>query len=134
MRLSDFIIGVGQPVAYYPTLARCLGSVKAAIFLCQLLYWTGKEASAEGIYKSVEEITMETGLSYREQQSARKLLTELKILSETYNRLEHRIYYRIDYDVLNQLFEKWIKENEGNGNSPTDKNAVGELTKTQLGN
>jgi|GEM_PF-2812113 len=139
MNLSDFLIDVGRPIAYYPSLARCLGSVKASIFLCQMLYWTGKEKGPDGIYKSSDEIMFETGLSYKEQRGARKILTELKILKEKYNRLEHKMYYSIDTAVLNSIFEEWIKKEKtgqkgDNGNSGKDITVIPELTKGQFGN
>ena len=61
MKISDALRGLGRPVAYYPSLARCLGSIQAAIFLCQLLYWEDKKQNAY-IYKTSEELEEETGL------------------------------------------------------------------------
>ncbi len=37
-----------RPIAYHPQLARAFGSPNVAIFLGQLLYWTGREADPEG--------------------------------------------------------------------------------------
>ena len=37
MRIGEFLADIGRPVAYYPQLARAVGSVNAAIMLCQLL-------------------------------------------------------------------------------------------------
>ena len=43
MKKSALIELLGdRPVAYHPMLAKRLGSVKAALFLSQLLYWHGK--------------------------------------------------------------------------------------------
>jgi hypothetical protein len=106
MRLSEFLTDVGAPVAYYPKLAIALDSVKAAVFLCQLIYWRGKESHSNGwLYKTMEEIRSETGLSQHEQRVARKHLRRLGILHEDYERLNHRQFYRIDLDVLDKFWE-----------------------------
>src|SRR3990172_3614999 len=67
MRLSDFLVGVGRPVAYYPGMARALGDMKESVFVCQMAYWKDKGDDPEGwIYKTAEEIEQETALSYKE--------------------------------------------------------------------
>lgn len=117
MRPSDLVRDFGQPVAYYPGLVKHFGSVNAAVLFCQFFYWTGKEVSELGIYKTTEEIEQETGLSYEEQLTARKKLKRRGVLKETNKRLEHRIYYRIDTDVLDMLLSQ-VPEKSPNGESP----------------
>lgn len=129
MRPSDLAREFGNPVAYYPGLVKHLGSVNAVLMFCQFFYWTGKEQSELGIYKSVEEIQAETGLSYREQATARKQLVDRGILIETHKRLEHRIYYRIDMDKLDALLESAIS---GDAISPTAEPVIPELRKAQF--
>lgn len=120
MRPSDLALDFGNPVAYYPGLVKYLGSVNAVLMFCQFFYLSGKESSSLGIYKSVEEIEMETGLSYREQATARKQLISRGVLIETHKRLEHKIYFRIDADRLDEI----ITENYVN--SPNAQSAIGE--------
>ena len=103
MRPSDLALDFGNPVAYYPGLVKYLGSVNAVLMFCQFFYLSGKESSSLGIYKSVEEIETETGLSYREQVTARKQLASRGVLIETHKRLEHKIYFRIDADRLDEI-------------------------------
>jgi hypothetical protein len=106
MKLTEVLEGVGRPVAYYPGLRQMTGSTTATILLCQLFYWTGKEAKGDGwIYKSSEELTEETGLSYDEQVTARKHLTERGLLEEDYKRLEHKMYFRICIEQINDVWE-----------------------------
>jgi len=130
MHPSELVREMGKPVAYYPGLVKHLGSVNAVLLFCQFFYWTGKETSPEGIYKSVEDIERETGLTYREQATARKQLKSRGLLTETRKRLEHRIYYRVNTDRLDALLHA---ENGNSCNSLTDKCAVREETKVQLG-
>lgn len=114
MRPSDLALDFGNPVAYYPGLVKYLGSVNAVLMFCQFFYLSGKESSSLGIYKSVEEIETETGLSYREQVTARKQLASRGVLIETHKRLEHKIYFRIDADRLDEIIT---------GNSVNSRNA-----------
>jgi hypothetical protein len=101
MKLTDILPEVGRPVAYFPRLRRMAGSVNAALLLCQLIYWTGKEASRDGwIYKTAEEIERETGLTRWEQQTARKLLVDRGLLTERYERRHNRMYFRVCQEQL----------------------------------
>jgi len=105
MAATDYLLDLGHPVAYYPGLVKHLGSVNAVLFFSQIFYWQDKAASELGVYKTVEEIEAETGMTYREQATARKQLVERGVLVETNKRLEHRVYYRIDLDRLNEMLE-----------------------------
>ncbi|MCA8104779.1 hypothetical protein [Burkholderia sp. AU36459] len=105
MAATDYLLDFGHPVAYYPGLVKHLGSVNAVLFFSQIFYWQDKAASELGVYKTVEEIEAETGMTYREQATARKQLVDRGVLVETNKRLEHRVYYRIDLDRLNEMLE-----------------------------
>lgn len=127
--------GVGHPVAYFPKLGGYLDSVTAGVFLCQMIYWHDKATSDLGVYKSSEEITEETGLTYREQATARKKLVSLGLIEETNKRLEHRIYFKFNVDA----FDEWLSGCLGleigerrkriSGNA---ENAIGRTTKTHF--
>lgn len=127
MKLTDFLEDVGRPVAYYPSLALALGGVKQAVLLCQIIYWTGKGSDPEGwIYKTAEELQEETGLSYEEQLGARKVLVRAGVLEEWNQRLIHRMNYRVNKDVLNELWEERF--------SPSGESPFPDLGKTHFGN
>lgn len=107
MKLTDFLIDVGRPVAYYPELTKITGSVNASIFLCQLIYWKGKEADPDGwIYKTRDEILQETGLSRYEQENARTKLKNEGILEEKYTSIPRKLYFRLDLDKINR---RWLE-------------------------
>lgn len=87
---------------YYPSLARLIG-LKESIFLCQLLYWVPKANNGHSdgwIYKSVEEMESETGLSYKEQIRLRKSLVEQGLLEEKYERDSHNLFFKINLEML----------------------------------
>ena len=121
--ITETLEGLGRQVQYFPELARCLGDVKAAIFLGQLLYWWSKR-SGDGIYKTAEEWEEETGLSEKEQRRAREILKRFQILTDEYRRLEHRMHYFLNEEMLDKVWNEF---------SRTDKRDVPELTTGQFG-
>jgi hypothetical protein len=112
MKLGDFLLGVGRPVAYFPAIARIVG-VKECVFLCQLIYWHDK-AEEGWIYKTQEEFTEETGLSRSEQETARRNLKRTGLLEERHERLRHRMFYRVNLDALETI---WNLPNAGKSHS-----------------
>jgi len=132
MSLSASLTNVGHPVAYYPRLARFFGSVNVAILFAQLHYWSQRGESDLGTHKSSEQFSEETGLSYREQVTARKQLREAGFLIETHRRLEHRVYYRLNLEAVDAAFDAWT-EAQTKAHSPNDENAVRENTNPQSG-
>jgi len=129
MSLTSSMADVGRAIAYYPRLSRFFGSVNASIFFSQLHYWQSRTNDELGVFKTAEEWTEETGLSYREQATARKILSEMGVLIEENKRLQHRIYYKLDLDAVDHAFDVWNQRS-----SPNDENAIGEMRFAQSGN
>lgn len=123
------IRGIGQAIAYFPKLGKYLGSVKAAIFLGQLIFWHDKTNNQLGVYKSAEEIQEETGLTYKEQISARKTLVDLGLVTETYKRIEHKLYFKFNVEKFDQWFTEVNMANSQDGISRNDNLSYGEHTK-----
>lgn len=96
---------IGQAVAYYPNLTKKLGNVNASILLSQFIYWHDKTEHPLGVYKTQDEIKAETGLSRKEQETGRKVLRELGLITETYKRTEHKLYFLFHPDVFDEWFE-----------------------------
>lgn len=108
-----------RPVAYHPDIARIVGGVKAAVFLCQLLYWTGKGKRPDGfIWKTQAEMEKETGLSRYEQEGARKKLGALEVLEEKRMGIPAKLHYRVNTSRLLALMETFYKQDCG---KPTNK-------------
>lgn len=97
-----------RPVAYHPILARAIGSVKSAIFLSQLLYWTGRQKDRrEGwIYKTEAEFEEETALTRHEQAGARKLLVDSGILEIERREVPARLFYRLNKRRISELLSQ----------------------------
>lgn len=120
MKLSDFLFNIGRPVAFYPGLAKALGSIKQAVFVCQMAYWKDKGSDPDGwIYKTAEDIETETALTYKEQTTVRAALVEKKALQERYARTEHQMYFRVDWDRVNALWDEHLTK----GHMPNGKMA-----------
>lgn len=134
MKLSETLIDIGRPVAYYPGLKVITNSTTATILLCQLLYWTGKGENKDGsIYKTAEELEIETGLTYEEQLTARRKLAQLGIIEEHYARMEHRLYFKVHTEILNTLWDKASGQNP-DGLGASGQNPDGEMVITQMAN
>ena len=110
MRMSDlFGQRFGRPNVYYPELRHVTGSNNATIFMCKLLFWSDKGSSPDGwIYKTMDEMTVETGLSRREQEGARKLLVERGILYEKFKGIPRKLFFYVDRDKLDELGDEWF--------------------------
>jgi hypothetical protein len=94
----------GHPIAYFPSLARHVGGVDAAVLLCQSLYWTPRTKNQEGwFYKCQADLCAETGLTMKEQQHARTELKTRQLLDEWHDRLNHRLYLRVRLAEYNRL-------------------------------
>ena len=96
---------IGQAVAYYPNLTKKLGNVNASILLSQFIYWHDKTEHSLGVYKTQSEIQTETGLSRKEQETGRKVLRELGLITETYKRTEHKLYFLFHPEAFDEWFE-----------------------------
>lgn len=107
MKLTNYIIELGRPVAYYPKLKRITGSTTATILLCQLLYWSDKTGNKNGwIYKDSYDLEEETGLTYYEQKTARRTLISKGLVREEHQRLNHTFGFKINEDALNEAWEE----------------------------
>ena len=132
MKPSEMLKNTGRVIAYRPNLARLFGGVIAEIFFEQIFYWQDKSDSELGVYKTQEELEIETGLSRKEQETARKLLREKGVLIETHKRLEHRMYYKIDCEKLDELLATLA--NDTNEHSRMPKSDIRECDKVTFVN
>lgn len=111
IRKEAVIAILGSPIAYYTAFARVLGGVEAGILTSQFFYWYGKGHDPDGwIYKTQAEIEEETGLTRRNQETARKKLRDLGVLEERYTGMPAKLYYRLNLDRLFSLMNSWFGE------------------------
>jgi hypothetical protein len=113
MKLTDCLIDLGNSVAYYPKLVEVTGGVLPNLFLCQMYYWLGKQKNPEGwIYKTQAEIEKGTGLTRKQQETARKFLKARGLLQEKYTGCPRRLEFWLDKDALNQRWSAFMNNLE----------------------
>lgn len=109
MKFTDLLQEIGSPIAFYPDLVPLVGSHESAIFLCQVTYWTGKQYNKDGwIYKTQEEWFLETGLTQKQQKTARRLLVERGYIEERKRGIPQRLEYRVMTSALNEVWDIWM--------------------------
>ena len=126
MKPSELLRIIGKPIAYYPQLAKPLGGVNASLLFGHFFYWKDKGCSELGVYRTADEIEVETGLSRDEQRTARRKLRERGVLIETEKRIEHRIYYKLDLDRFDEIISQ-----SGSGDFPI---ADSDIPNPEVGN
>lgn len=90
-----------QIVGYHPELASIVGGVKTAVYLSQLLYLDGRqEARGSWFEVSQELLAGQTGLSPKEQRSARTELVALHLLDTKRIGMPAHLSYRVHVDQL----------------------------------
>ena len=104
-----------QPIAFNKHYVFIGCGINGALMLSQLVYWTARTKDAEGwIYKDHHEWTQETGLTRKEQHTARKTLKELGFISEKKHGVPPRVFFRIERE---NLYKALIEYSESLTNS-----------------
>ncbi|MES5770384.1 DNA-binding protein [Acinetobacter baumannii] len=92
-----------QPIAFNKHYVFLGCGINGALMLSQLVYWTSRTKDSESwIFKTHHEWTQETGLTRREQDTARATLKSLKFISEKKMGVPRRVYYRVEHENLYQ--------------------------------
>ena len=142
MKWSEAYEHSGRTITVPVKLIHAIGP-KEALFIAQLFFWKGKQQDEEGwIYKTKLELEEETGLSRWEQDKCTEDLKKKKILETKYDRLDHRLYYRIHTDTLDAIMEadspsESGKTTFGKAEKPLSgnlENLFPEIRKTSFGN
>jgi hypothetical protein len=90
-----------RPVAFFPALAELGGSIESGLFLSQACYWTPRTHDEDGwFYKTQGEWKIETVLSRRQQEHARRQLTHRGLLEEKLKGVPARLYFRVNWERL----------------------------------
>lgn len=118
---SELLSILGERViAFPPVLVKVTGSINAALFLSQALYWTRIQNGKE-FYKTREEWAAETGMSRSEQETARKALVSLGILQESLRGVPATLHYKVNLEKLSELLQtSWRETCQPVGGKPTN--------------
>jgi hypothetical protein len=91
-------------VGYSPDLARAVGGATTGLFLCQLLFQSDKGHDPNGwVYKSEQEMGKETGLTKREQQTARRKLLSLGVIVIMRGGFRNTYHFKVIWEKLYQV-------------------------------
>jgi hypothetical protein len=91
-------------VGYSPDLARIVGGATTGLFLSQLLFLSDKGANPDGwVYKSEADMGKETGLTKREQQTARRKLLALGVIAIMRGGWKNTYHFKVLWDRLYQV-------------------------------
>jgi hypothetical protein len=91
-------------VGYSPDLARAVGGATTGLFFSQLLFLSDKGANPDGwVYKSEAEMGTETGLTKREQQTARRKLLSLGVIVIMRGGWKNTYHFKVIWEKLYQL-------------------------------
>src|SRR5919112_1213102 len=101
-RVKDLL--PNRTVGYSPDLARAVGGATIGLFLSQLLFLSDKGANPEGwVYKSEAEMGRETGLTKREQQTARRKLLSLGVIAIMRGGWKNTYHFMVIWEKLYQV-------------------------------
>jgi len=92
-----------RPVVFHRIFAKIGGGVTAGLMLSQAWYWSNnKTAKARGgwFYKSQDDWEDETGLTRREQETARRRLKERGLLEEKLAGVPATLHFRVNIERL----------------------------------
>jgi hypothetical protein len=91
-------------VGYSPDLARAVGGATTGLFLSQLLFLSDKGHNPDGwVYKSEAEMGKETGLTKREQQTARRKLLALGVIAIMRGGWKNTYHFNVIWEKLYQV-------------------------------
>jgi hypothetical protein len=91
-------------IGYSPDLARAVGGATIGLFLNQLLFLSDKGHNPDGwVYKSEAEIGKETGLTKREQQTARRKLLSLGVITIMRGGWKNTYHFKVLWERLYQV-------------------------------
>jgi hypothetical protein len=90
-----------RPIAFHRCFVPLTGSVQSALMLSQAVYWSQRTRKGDGwFYKSQKEWEDETGLTRREQDSARRSLKSTGFWEEDLRKVPATMHFRVSVEKL----------------------------------
>ena len=103
-----------RPIAFKPILGRALGGgLNEALFLSQACFWSNVNIDSDGwFFTTSEEWEEQTMLSRYQQDKAREFLKREEVLEEKKEGLPCRLFYRVNFQVLESKLKAYCGEQE----------------------
>lgn len=130
MKIGVFLSDLGKTTVYYPKLAKVTGSVTSCVFFCQILHCKNQSNNLYNWVKlSVKEIEQETGLTFKEQELARRELIERSLLKERLvNQQNDILEFWLNLEALEEKIHELLHELKSNY---TDNIQIENITNNQ---
>lgn len=117
--MSTISTYLDRPVAFQRVFVNLGAGITGALMLSQAIYWARRTEEEGWFYKTITEWTEETGLSRTEQENARAKLQKLGVLEIDRRGIPAKLYFRVDFDALQEALEATPPENKIAGNLQT---------------
>lgn len=92
---------MARPIAFNRAFVDLGLGMCGAMMLSQALYWRPRTSNPDGwFYKSQAEWQSETGMTRREQETARKRLAQAGFIEEARRGVPARLYFRVNIEAL----------------------------------
>lgn len=89
------------PIAFHRVFATVGGGAAEGLFLSQAYYWSQRTKDSDGwFYKVRSDWTIETALTRKEQEAARKKLKRIGILEEKTEGLPRKLFFKVNINAL----------------------------------
>ena len=114
-------------MAYQRAIAHAVGDALSGLLFSQLWYWTGRQPEDRNgwFFMTQEQITAETAITRREQETCRRKLRGLGILEEARRGHPAKLWFRINVRAVIQLIEKTARsQNGGKRQTSMAENAI----------
>ena len=92
-----------KPIAFHRCFVPLTGSVNAALMLSQAMYWQKRNEDGVWWFQTQEKWADETGLSRREQETARRALRNLPFWKEELRGLPGKLHFFLDLELLLEI-------------------------------
>ena len=93
-----------KPIAFNRDFVNLGIGITGALFLSQAIYWSKRTKNKnKWFYKTAKEWEEETGMTRKEQETARKKLKALNIIEEKRKGVPAKLHYRVNYTQLSEL-------------------------------
>ena len=90
-----------RPIAFQRAFVDLGIGITGALLLSQAVYWANRTDDEDGwFYKTQDEWQSETGLTRTEQETARRRLIALGVMSEERRGIPARLFFRLNEEVL----------------------------------
>lgn len=116
-----------QPIAFNKHYVFIGCGINGALMLSQLVYWTARTKNSDGwIYKTQHDWTMETGLTRKEQENARKKLKDLGFLTEKKRGVPCKVYFKVERENLYKALIEYSESLDSSQYAPNGQSSLNE--------